>query len=107
MNLTRITLVNFALILALACPALAATKAPPAKKTTQATTVTLHITGTIEHGSSGYVIRGDKPAEVFTIHNAEAAKLDSLAASGKKVQITARSVVGDNVDIVTVDGKAY
>ncbi len=80
----------------------------PTVQAGQARTVRkMNITGEIAKGEHGYIIRGKKPAEVFTILNADPNVLDPLVKSGKTVDIEARIVSGDNVNIVTIDGKAY
>jgi len=65
------------------------------------------IMGQIAKSANGYIIRGQKPAEIFTILNAAPQKLDQLTASEKTVTIQARIVSGDNVEIETIDGRAY
>lgn len=69
--------------------------------------IVLTITGTIAHTNSGYIIRGETPAEVFTIVNPDSGRLDKFVSSGQVVKITAKSTVGDNVTIVTIDGQDY
>ncbi len=65
------------------------------------------ITGKIAKAEQGYIIQGQKPPELFAILNANAKVLDKLVKSGKTVTIEAVSVVGDNVNIGKIDGKAY
>jgi len=67
----------------------------------------MDITGEIAKARHGYVIRGVKPAEIFTILNAEAEALDPYVKAGTAVRITVRIVSGDNVNIETIDGKPY
>ena len=65
------------------------------------------ITGKIAKAEQGYIIQGQKPRELFNILNANPNVLDRLVKSGKTVTIEAVSVVGDNVNIRKIDGKAY
>lgn len=67
----------------------------------------MDITGEIAKLDQGYIIRGKKPAEIFTILNPEPGILDAYVKSGKTVRITVRIVSGDNVNIEKIDGKAY
>jgi len=65
------------------------------------------IVGQIAHSSNGYIIRGEKPAELFTILNAEPRKLARLAGGEKTVILQVRIVSGDNVEIETINGEPY
>jgi len=65
------------------------------------------IVGQIAHSRNAYIIRGEKPAEVFTILNGEPSKLARLAGSNQTVTIEVRIVSGDNVEIVTIEGEPY
>jgi len=65
------------------------------------------ITGKIAKAEQAYIIQGQKPPELFTILNANPKVLDKLVKSGKTVTIETVSVVGDNVNIQKIDGKAY
>jgi len=67
----------------------------------------MEITGEIAKSEYGYIIRGSKPAEIFTILNPEPKKLDELVASGRIVQLQVRIVSGDNIEIETIDAKKY
>jgi len=67
----------------------------------------MDITGEIAKSKYGYIIRGKKPAELFTILNPDPAILDALVKSGAIVSISVRIVSGDNVNIETIDGKPY
>lgn len=69
--------------------------------------IKLNITGEIAKSDNGYIIRGQKPAEVFTILNADEKILDKFVKDGKIVEIEVRSVSGDNVEIMKIDGKEY
>jgi len=69
--------------------------------------IKLNITGEIAKSANGYIIRGQKPAEVFTILNADEKILDKFIKEGKIVEIEVRSVSGDNVEILKIDGKEY
>jgi hypothetical protein len=69
--------------------------------------IILTITGKIAKGAQGYIIQGKTPPELFTILNPNPSVLDKLVASGETVTIEAVSVMGDNVDIQKIGGKAY
>ncbi len=66
----------------------------------------MDITGQIVKGSQGYIIQGRVPKEVFPILNPNPSVLDRLA-DGRTVHIEALIVLGDNVKIEKIDGKAY
>ena len=97
------------LSLALAGPVLAQAPKAGAKPGAPAATkpMTMSITGKIAKAEQGYIIQGQKPPELFTILNPNPQILDSLVKSGKSVTIEAVSVMGDNVNIQKIDGKAY
>ena len=97
------------LSLALAGPVLAQPPQAGAKPgaPTAAKPMTMSITGKIAKAEQGYIIQGQKPPEIFTILNPNPQVLDSLVKSGKTVTIEAVSVMGDNVNIQKIDGKAY
>jgi len=65
------------------------------------------IVGQIAHSRNAYIIRGEKPAEVFTILNGDPAKLARLAGREQTVTIEVRIVSGDNVEIEAIDGEPY
>ncbi len=67
----------------------------------------MDIAGEIAKTDQGYIIRGKKPAEIFTILNPDAAVLDRFVKSGKTVMIGVRIVSGDNIEIEKIDGKSY
>ena len=67
----------------------------------------MDITGEIDKLDQGYIIRGKKPAEIFTILNPEPGILDAFVKSGKTIRIMVRIVSGDNVNIEKIDGKSY
>lgn len=69
--------------------------------------MTMSITGKIAKTEQGYIIQGQEPPELFTILNPNPQVLDSLVKSGKNVIVEAVSVMGDNVNIRVIDGKAY
>jgi hypothetical protein len=69
--------------------------------------IVLTITGKIAKGDQGYIIQGVTPPELFTILNPNPSVLDKLVASGETVTIEAVSIMGDNVDIQKIGGKAY
>lgn len=66
------------------------------------------ITGEIAKSANDvYIIRGQKPAEIFTILNPAPEILEKLTTTGKIVVIEAGIVSGDNIEIKTIDGKKY
>ncbi len=103
-------LILIASILALALAGLVLAQEPQAVEKQPASAAQLMkitITGKIAKAEQGYIIQGQKPRELFTILNANPEALDKLVKSGKTVTIEAVSVVGDNVNIRKIDGKAY
>jgi len=102
----RLTLIPVMLgcILLFACQSAAVPATPAAQD--QAVR-TMSITGEIGQSTNGYIIRGQAPAEIFTILNPEPGILDELVASAKVVKIEVLIVSGDNVAIQTIDGKKY
>ncbi len=106
----KLILIAAILSLALAGPVLAQGQGPKAAEKQPAPAAQLMkmtITGKIAKAEQGYIIQGQKPRELFTILNANPEALDKLVKSGKTVTIEAVSVVGDNVNIRKIDGKAY
>ena len=97
------------LSLALGGPVLAQAPQAGAKPSAPAAArpMTMSITGKIAKTEQGYIIQGQTPPELFTILNPNAQVLDSLVESGKSVTIEAVSIMGDNVNIQKIDGKAY
>ena len=97
------------LSLALGGPVLAQAPQAGAKPSAPAATrpMTMSITGKIAKTEQGYIIQGQEPPELFTILNPNPQVLDRLAKIGKSVTIEAVSVLGDNVNIQKIDGKAY
>ena len=73
----------------------------------QLTVRTMEITGTIAKWRNAYIIRGQKPAEIFTIINADPQQLNKLVKSEQTVLLHVRIVSGDNVAIETIDGEEY
>jgi hypothetical protein len=67
------------------------------------------ITGEIgrQERNGTYIIRGQVPAEIFTILNPDPKTLDTFVDSAKIVPIEVRVVSGDNVEIKKIDGKNY
>ncbi|MDA8412459.1 MAG: hypothetical protein M0023_01590 [Desulfobacteraceae bacterium] len=65
------------------------------------------VIGVVLHDARGYFIRGHVPAEVFRITNPNPAMLDGIVKSGQGVRLQVRSMVGDNVAIVSIDGAPY
>ena len=105
----KLIVVAAVLSLALAGTVLAQGSKPEAKQgaPTAAKTITLTITGKIVKDNQNYIIQGQKPPELFTVLNPNPSVLDALVKSGKTVTIEVVSVMGDNVDIQKIDGKAY
>ena len=101
------TIFGLILSLALAGPVLAQAPQAGAKPGAQAAGKPMIITGEIAKTEQGYIIQGRKPPELFTILNPNPRILDILVKSGKSVTIEATSVMGDNVNIQKIDGKAY
>ena len=97
------------LSLALAGPVLAQAPQAGAKPGAPAAArpMTMSISGKIAKTEQGYIIQGQEPRELFTILNPNPQVLDSLIKSGRSVTIEAVSVMGDNVNIQKIDGKAY
>ena len=85
---------------------LAAAEEPATQKRQTPAVRNMDITGEIAKADHGYIIRGKKPAEIFTILNPEPG-LDAFVKSGRTVRIMVRIVSGDNVNIEKIDGKAY
>jgi len=92
-------------ILLFACQSAAVPAAAPAAQGQQVQNMS--ITGEIAQSTNGYIIRGQAPAEIFTILNPDPKVLDELVTSAKVVQIEVRVVYGDNVEIQSIDGKKY
>ena len=68
----------------------------------------MKITGEIAKSQHGYIIRGKQPSPmIWTILNPDPNKLDGFVKSEKTVQIDARIVSGDNVNIEMIDGREY
>jgi len=67
------------------------------------------ITGEIAIGyNDNYIIRSKKGTlEVFTVLNPEPKILDEYIQSGKVVDIEVQVISGDNIKIMTIDGKNY
>jgi hypothetical protein len=103
------TLIAAALSLVLAGPVLAQAPQRGVKPGTPAAarSMTMSITGKIAKTEQGYIIQGQAPPEIFTILNPNPKVLDGLVKSGKTVTIEAVSVLGDNVNIQKIEGKAY
>jgi hypothetical protein len=99
--------VSLALTLAIGPLLAQAPKATGKQPAPAAQTMKLTITGKIAKTEQGYIIQGQKPPELFTILNANPAVLDKLVKSGKTVTLEAVSVMGDNVNIVKINGKPY
>jgi len=67
----------------------------------------MSITGEIAQVMNSYIIRGQVPAEIFTILNPDPKILDEFVKTEKIVKIEVRIVSGDNVAIEMLDGKEY
>jgi FKBP-type peptidyl-prolyl cis-trans isomerase FklB len=84
------------------------TAQPPAAQ--DRTVRNMSLTGEIGKSPNGYIIRSKKGnvlGEIYTILNPNPKILDDLVKSEKTVPIEVRSVSGDNVNIVKIDGKEY
>jgi hypothetical protein len=105
----KLIIIGAVLSLLLAGPVLAQAPQAGAKPAAPAPAkpITMTIIGKIAKTEQGYIIQGQSPPELFTILNPNPQVLDSLIKSGKSVTIEAVSVLGDNVDIQKIDGKAY
>jgi hypothetical protein len=68
---------------------------------------TINIKGKILKEADDYYIQGKSPSEVFRILNPIPKRLDRLASTNKLVRIEAGIVMGDNVNILNINGKAY
>ena len=68
---------------------------------------TMTFLAEIDKVRNNYVLRADKPMEVFTILNPEPQILDPYILSGQSVEVEVRVVSGDNITITTLDGKKY
>ena len=79
----------------------------PPDERQSATAQAMVITGKIVKEVSGYYIQGQRPSSVFTILNPAPKKLDGIVKSGKSVEIEVKIVLGDNVEIQKINGKAY
>jgi len=91
-------------VLFFACQSAAGPDAPAAK---ESQVKSMSITGEIAQGRNDYIIRGQKPQEIFTILNPDPTVLDEFVKTGKTVEIKVRVVSGDNVEIQSIDGKKY
>jgi hypothetical protein len=109
----------FAFIMLFACQAAEESKTQTAKEVMQTPQESaakaaqdnrvrkMSITGEIAEGRNNYIIRGQTPAEIFTILNPDPTILDEFVKTEKIVQIDVRIVSGDNVTIEVLDGKEY
>lgn len=71
------------------------------------TAVKLTVVGTIDRDGQDYFVRGEKPSEIYGILNPNPKILDRLVRSGKTVTLDVQSVLGDQVNIIKIDGKRY
>ena len=81
--------------------------APQEKGSADLSVRSLEITGEIAQMGEGYIIRGQTPSEIFTILNPKPDLLGKYLKEGKMVQVGVRVVSGDNVEILSIDGKEY
>jgi len=65
------------------------------------------IVGQIAFSRNDYIIRGEKPREVFNILNGDPSTLARLAALNQTVTLEVRIVHGDNVEIETINGQPF
>lgn len=67
----------------------------------------MQISGEIAKSGQQYIIRGKKPAEIFTILNPYPDQLAKYMGEGKIAEMQVRVVSGDNVEIEKIDGTSY
>jgi hypothetical protein len=67
----------------------------------------MQISGEIVKSGQQYIIRGKKPAEIFTILNPYPDQLAKYMGEGKIAEMQVRVVSGDNVEIEKIDGTPY
>jgi len=79
----------------------------PPNESQGSATQSMAITGKIVKEAGGYYIQGQRPSSIFTILNPVPKKLDGIVKNGKSVEIEVRIVLGDNVEIQKINGKAY
>jgi hypothetical protein len=65
------------------------------------------VTGEIAQGRHNYIIRGKVPSMILTILNPDPKILDEYVKTAKNVDIDVRIVSGDNIEIMTIEGKEY
>ena len=64
------------------------------------------ILGEIVRGRNDtYLIRGKKPAEIFTVLNNDTGAFDNYADTGNILSIDVDIISGDNVEIKKIEGK--
>lgn len=68
---------------------------------------TMVITGKIVKEAGTYYIQGQRPSSIFTILNPVPKKLDGIVKNGKSIEVEVGIVLGDNVEIQKINGKAY
>ena len=92
-------------IIALSCSFL--THTANAQTTGVAVKGKMTLTAEIVKIRDNYMLRAEKPAEVFTVLNPDPKILDGFITTGKTVQVEVQIVYGDNVNITTINGEKY
>ncbi len=92
-------------IIALSCCFL--THVSNAQTAVVATKGKMTLTAEVVKIRDNYMLRAEKPAEVFTVLNPDPQILDEIINKGKTVQVEVQIVSGDNVNITTINGKNY
>lgn len=54
-----------------------------------------------------YILRAEKPAEIFTVLNPDPEILDEFISKGQTARLEVQIVSGDNVHIKTINGQKY
>ncbi len=65
------------------------------------------LKGKIIKESDEYFIQGKTPAAIFRILNPIPKRLNKIVWQGRLVEIEARNVLGDNIEIERINGKQY
>lgn len=76
-------------------------------QTTNPQPLIFDVVGKIVQKPDGYIIKGQVPAEIYRIINPDPAQLDEFALIQEILTLRVKSIVGDNVAIEKINGKAY
>ena len=79
----------------------------PPNESQGAATQSMTITGKIVKEAGSYYIQGLRPSSIFTILNPIPKRLDGIVKNDKPVELQVQIVLGDNVEIQKINGKAY